>query len=115
MFGLLFCWLRSGNKGAIAFIGVNLSRGDWKSRLDKPSLRRRTDEKLGFLKPAQGMPKRFPVDPLGEHDNDWLTVWAWLNNRSKSAQVAALIAFGLESENLIFKKCWNMYSSRQVD
>jgi hypothetical protein len=39
------------------------------------------------------MAKRFPVGPLGEHDNDWLTVWAWLNNRSKSAQVAALIGF----------------------
>jgi len=39
------------------------------------------------------MPKRFPVGPLGEHDNNWLTVWAWLNNRSKSAQVAALISF----------------------
>lgn len=39
------------------------------------------------------MPKRFPVGPLGEHDNDWLTVWAWLNNRSKSAQAAAIISF----------------------
>ncbi|QSJ17176.1 hypothetical protein JYQ62_37000 [Nostoc sp. UHCC 0702] len=41
------------------------------------------------------MPKRFPIGPLGEHDDDWLTIWAWLNNRSKSVQAALLIGFGI--------------------
>ncbi|MBW4657662.1 MAG: hypothetical protein KME15_03235 [Drouetiella hepatica Uher 2000/2452] len=41
------------------------------------------------------MPKRFPIGPLSEHDDDWLTVWAWLNTRSKSAQVADLISYGI--------------------
>jgi hypothetical protein len=39
------------------------------------------------------MPKRITLPPLGEHDDDWLRVWAWLNNRSKSAQAAGLISF----------------------
>ncbi|MBE9157872.1 hypothetical protein IQ265_13710 [Nodosilinea sp. LEGE 06152] len=38
------------------------------------------------------MPKRFWVGPLGVHDDDWLTIWAWLNNRSKSAQAGSLIS-----------------------
>ena len=38
------------------------------------------------------MPKRFWSGPLGVHDDDWLTVWAFLNNRSKSAQATSLLA-----------------------
>jgi hypothetical protein len=44
---------KNNDVGTLAFgIGVNLSRGDWKSRLDKPSPPARTDEKFWFLKPA---------------------------------------------------------------
>ncbi|MGB7314032.1 MAG: hypothetical protein WA939_13960 [Nodosilinea sp.] len=39
------------------------------------------------------MPKRFWVGPLGVHDDDWLLVWAWLNNRSKGAQASSLVSF----------------------
>lgn len=38
------------------------------------------------------MPKRFWAGPLGVHDDDWLTIWAWLNNRSKTAQASNLIS-----------------------
>ncbi len=37
------------------------------------------------------MPKRFWCGPLGQHDDDWLTVWAWLTSRSKSAQASSLL------------------------
>ena len=39
------------------------------------------------------MPKRFWVGPLGVHDDDWLTVWAWLNNRSKNVQASSLLSY----------------------
>jgi hypothetical protein len=35
-------------------IGVNLSPGEWNSQLQKPSSPAPTDEKRGFLEPAQG-------------------------------------------------------------
>ena len=38
------------------------------------------------------MPKRFWCAPLGQHDDDWLVVWAWLTRRSKSAQASSIIA-----------------------
>jgi hypothetical protein len=41
------------------------------------------------------MAKRFSVGPLNEHDDDWLTVWAWLNDCSKSAQASSLIGIGI--------------------
>lgn len=39
------------------------------------------------------MPKRITLPPLGEHDDDWLRIWAWLNNRSKSSQAAGIVSF----------------------
>ncbi len=36
----------------------------------------------------------FKIDSLNEHD-DWLTVWAWLNDCSKAAQGASVISFGI--------------------
>ncbi|MGV0024868.1 hypothetical protein [Phormidesmis priestleyi] len=44
------------------------------------------------------MAKRFPVGPLSEHDDDWLTVWAWLANRSKSAQAGSLVSIGINEK-----------------
>jgi hypothetical protein len=42
--------------------------------------------------------KRFWVGPLGKHDDDWLTVWAWLNNRSKPEQVSLLLSDSLRRD-----------------
>lgn len=43
------------------------------------------------------MSKRFWVGPLGKHDDDWLTVWAWLNNRSKNQQASSVISARIRS------------------
>jgi hypothetical protein len=50
------------------------------------------------------MPKRITLPPLGEHDDDWLRVWAWLNNRSKSAQAAGLISFRIRERKAEIEK-----------
>ncbi len=39
------------------------------------------------------MPKRFTIGPLGEHDDDWLTVWSWLNGRTKATQATMVLAY----------------------
>lgn len=44
------------------------------------------------------MPKRFPIGPLGEHDDDWLRILAWLNNTSKSVQAASLISIQIKEK-----------------
>ncbi|WP_377962898.1 hypothetical protein [Almyronema epifaneia] len=44
------------------------------------------------------MAKRFWAGPLGQHDDDWLTVWAWLNNRSKSAQASSVLSYRIRTQ-----------------
>jgi hypothetical protein len=50
------------------------------------------------------MPKRITLPPLGEHDDDWLRVWAWLNNRSKSTQAAGIISFRIRERKAEIEK-----------
>ena len=47
---------------------------------------------------VQMPPKRFWAGPLGEHDDDWLAIWAWLVNRSKAAQATSILAFRIRTE-----------------
>ena len=44
------------------------------------------------------MTKRMTLPPLGEHDDDWLRIMAWLNSSSKSTQAANLISLQLREE-----------------
>ena len=44
------------------------------------------------------MTKRMTLPPLGEHDDDWLRIMAWLNNSSKSTQAANLIGLQIREE-----------------
>jgi hypothetical protein len=39
------------------------------------------------------MPKRFTIGPLGFHDDQWLTAWAWLTGRTKATQASQLLSF----------------------
>jgi hypothetical protein len=75
---------------ALAF-GLESSISEIKARNDFVSICDLNESILSM----KAMPKRFPIGPLSEHDDDWLTVWAWLNTRSKSAQVADLISYGI--------------------
>ncbi|MGV0026736.1 hypothetical protein [Phormidesmis priestleyi] len=44
------------------------------------------------------MTKRITLPPLGEHDDDWVTILAWLYSRSRSSQAAALISVGVAEQ-----------------
>ncbi|KAM3100949.1 hypothetical protein ACKFKF_10785 [Phormidesmis sp. 146-12] len=44
------------------------------------------------------MTKRITLPPLGEHDDDWLTILAWLYSRSRASQAAALISVGVAEQ-----------------
>ena len=44
------------------------------------------------------MTKRITLPPLGEHDDDWITILAWLYSRSRSSQAAALISVGVAEQ-----------------
>jgi len=44
------------------------------------------------------MTKRITLPPLGEHDDDWLTILAWLYGRSRASQAAALISVGVAEQ-----------------
>lgn len=61
---------------------------------------------------SEVMPKRFWVGPLGVHDDDWLTIWAFLNNRSKSAQAAGLISFRIRERKAAIEEMLNYTAER---
>lgn len=58
------------------------------------------------------LPKRFWVGPLGVHDDDWLTVWAWLNNRSKNVQASGLVSYRIRERKEAIKEMLNYTAER---
>ena len=50
------------------------------------------------------MTKRITLPPLGEHDDDWLTILAWLYSRSRGSQAAALVSAGIVEQKAEIEK-----------
>lgn len=62
------------------------------------------------------MPKRFWAGPLGIHDDDWLVIWAWLNNRSKTAQATSVLGYRIRERKAQIQDMLNYTAGRlQMD
>lgn len=59
------------------------------------------------------MPKRITLPPLGEHDDDWLRILAWLNNTSKSTQAANLISSQIKEKKAEIVEMVNYIASKR--
>ncbi|MEO0867328.1 MAG: hypothetical protein AAFY17_02545 [Cyanobacteria bacterium J06642_11] len=53
------------------------------------------------------MPKRFTIGPLGEHDDQWLQVWALLTGKSKAALATSIIGLRVKQNKTTIDELLN--------